>query len=70
MFLKPWYSRYYEDMFGNTILKYYSFKIPQLTIIHDINTTVYLYHNKTTLLLKIEICLVPLKNQSMRREKI
>jgi hypothetical protein len=47
-----------KGLFGNAVLKYYNFEIPQFTIVHDTNTTVLIYHSKTTVLLKTEICLV------------
>jgi hypothetical protein len=56
-------------MFENVVLKYCNFEIPQFTIVHDINAMVLLYHSKTTVLLKTEICLVQLEKQSICREK-
>jgi hypothetical protein len=58
-----------KGLFGNAVLKYCNFEIPQFPIVHDTNTMVLLYHSKTIVLLKTEICLVPLEKQSICREK-
>jgi hypothetical protein len=34
-----------HDLFDNAVLKYCSFAIPYFTIVHDINTTILLYHS-------------------------